>query len=142
MASYTTNYQLHQWVPEDNFLRTDFNQDFQRIDTAIKGVETGADAKLAQKADKTALTSLAATVDGKAEIVTGSYTGSGGTKTVSLGFRPKLVVVPLSAYYTAAAAAGGSPSQIFVTSNGFSAQDGGVTSPNESGRTYYYAALR
>ena len=61
---------------------------------------------------------------------------------MSLGFRPKLVVVPLSAYYTAAAAAGGSPSQIFVTSNGFSAQDGGVTSPNESGRTYYYAALR
>ena len=97
MASYTSNYQLHQWVPEDNFLRTDFNQDFQRIDTAIKGVETGADAKLAQKADKTALTSLAATVDGKAEIVTGSYTGSGGTKTVSLGFRPKLVVVPLGA---------------------------------------------
>ena len=137
MASYTSNYQLHQWEASDNFLRTDFNEDFQKIDTAVKGVETAADAKLAQKADKTALTSLAATVDGKAEIVTGS-----GTKTVSLGFQPKLVVVPLSAYYTAAAAAGGSPSQIFVTSNGFSAQDGGVTSPNESGRTYYYAALR
>lgn len=38
MASYTQNYQLHQWEPEDNFLRTDFNQDFSRIDTALKGL--------------------------------------------------------------------------------------------------------
>ena len=142
MATYTSNYQLHQWEASDNFLRTDFNEDFQKIDTAIKGVETGAGAALALKADKTEVAAVQALAAEKAEIVTGSYTGSGGTKTVSLGFRPKLVVVPLSAYYTAAAAAGGSPSQIFVTSNGFSAQDGGVTSPNESGRTYYYAALR
>ena len=32
MATYTENYQLHQWVPEDDFLRTDFNTDFQKID--------------------------------------------------------------------------------------------------------------
>lgn len=38
MASYTPNYQLHQWEPEDNFLRTDFNQDFSRIDTALNGL--------------------------------------------------------------------------------------------------------
>ena len=38
MASYTQNYQLHQWEPEDNFLRTDFNQDFSRIDTALNGL--------------------------------------------------------------------------------------------------------
>ena len=35
MATYTENYQLHQWVPEDDFLRTDFNTDFQKIDTAL-----------------------------------------------------------------------------------------------------------
>ena len=35
MASYTEHYQLHQWEPEDPFLRTDFNEDFQKIDTAI-----------------------------------------------------------------------------------------------------------
>ena len=35
MASYTDHYQLHQWEPADPFLRTDFNQDFQKIDTAL-----------------------------------------------------------------------------------------------------------
>ena len=35
MANYTPNYGLHQWVPEDNFLRTDFNQDFAKIDQAL-----------------------------------------------------------------------------------------------------------
>ena len=37
MASYTSNYGLHQWEPGDDFLRTDFNADFQKIDTAIAG---------------------------------------------------------------------------------------------------------
>ena len=36
MATYTANYGLHQWVPGDNFLRTDFNTDFQKIDAGIK----------------------------------------------------------------------------------------------------------
>ena len=35
MANYTPNYQLHQWEPEDKFLRTDFNQDLSKIDTAL-----------------------------------------------------------------------------------------------------------
>lgn len=35
MADYTQHYQLHQWVPEDNFLRTDFNADFEKIDTVL-----------------------------------------------------------------------------------------------------------
>ena len=35
MATYTPNYGLHQWVPEDQFLRTDFNEDFKKIDTAL-----------------------------------------------------------------------------------------------------------
>ena len=42
MATYTPNYGLHQWVPEDQFLRTDFNEDFQKIDTAIKAAENKA----------------------------------------------------------------------------------------------------
>ena len=37
MASYTEHYQLHQWVPEDDFLRTDFNEDFAKIDAALGG---------------------------------------------------------------------------------------------------------
>lgn len=35
MATETTNYGLHQWDPEDSFLRTDFNEDFRKIDAAI-----------------------------------------------------------------------------------------------------------
>ena len=42
MATFTPNYGLHQWVPEDQFLRTDFNEDFQKIDAAIKAAENKA----------------------------------------------------------------------------------------------------
>ena len=52
MAQSTPHYGLHQWEPEDSFLREDFNQDLARIDTAL--------AK-------------------KTELVMGSYTGDGGT---------------------------------------------------------------
>ena len=59
MASYTANYQLHQWEPADFFLRTDFNADFAKLDAALAGK-----AGLAELAEK-----LGA--------VTGSYTGDG-----------------------------------------------------------------
>ena len=49
MATYTSHYQLHQWEASDSFLRTDFNTDFQKIDAAIKGVETAANTALALK---------------------------------------------------------------------------------------------
>lgn len=39
MANYTKNYQLHQWTPNDDFLREDFNQDFAKLDTALGRVE-------------------------------------------------------------------------------------------------------
>ena len=38
MADYTEHYQLHQWEPEDSFLRTDFNQDHQKLDDALHGL--------------------------------------------------------------------------------------------------------
>ena len=43
MAGYTPNYGLHQWVPEDDFLRTDFNQDFAKIDAALKQIADAAE---------------------------------------------------------------------------------------------------
>ena len=74
MATYTSNYQLHQWEASDSFLRTDFNTDFQKIDAAI-----GAVAALAA---------------GKCRMACGSYTGDGTTnRVVALGFRPKLLIV-------------------------------------------------
>ena len=35
MATYTEHYGLHQWEAADDFLRTDFNTDFQKIDGAL-----------------------------------------------------------------------------------------------------------
>lgn len=43
---YTPHYQLNQWVPEDRLLRTDFNTDNARIDTALhQGAEALAQAR-------------------------------------------------------------------------------------------------
>ena len=42
MANYTPNYRLHQWLPEDKFLRTDFNEDFSTIDAALGKTERSA----------------------------------------------------------------------------------------------------
>ena len=39
MATYTPNYGLHQWVPEDKFLRTDFNEDFSKLDIELGRVD-------------------------------------------------------------------------------------------------------
>ena len=61
MATYTANYGLHQWVPEDNFLRSDFNEDFQKIDAGLHAAKSLADQLEAEKSG----------------IVTGSYTGDG-----------------------------------------------------------------
>lgn len=52
MANYTKHYQLHQWEPEDPFLRTDFNEDLEKIDSALGGL-------------------------GNCRIVAGSYVGTG-----------------------------------------------------------------
>ena len=66
MAQYTPHYGLHQWEPEDSFLREDFNQDLARIDAAL---------------------------DQMSGFVCGSFTGNGGTQEISLGFRPRLLIM-------------------------------------------------
>lgn len=70
MASYTEHYGLHQWEPGDNFLRTDFNTDFEKIDAALNHIFQ--------------------TADGRADVVNGTYTGDGAAeRAISLGFQPK-----------------------------------------------------
>ena len=67
MASYTTNYGLHQWEAADDFLRTDVNADQLLIDEALGE---------------------------KAEIVTGTYTGDGEeTRSIELGFAARAVIL-------------------------------------------------
>ena len=88
MATYTANYQLHQWVPEDNFLRTDFNQDFQKIDSALASLQTQTDSK----ASSAALSTVETLAGRKCEITCGTYVGDGAaSRTITLGFQPKAV---------------------------------------------------
>ena len=49
-SSYTENYGLCQWEPGDNFVRTEFNQDNQKIDAALAAAEETAAVATAQAA--------------------------------------------------------------------------------------------
>ena len=73
MATYTEHYGLHQWLPEDNFLRTDFNTDLEKIDTVLGQ---------------------------KIEVITGSYAGNNTARDIALGFQPKAVLLFTNTGYT------------------------------------------
>lgn len=138
MATYTANYGLHQWVPGDNFLRTDFNTDFQKIDAGIKAALS--------------------TAQGKAEIVTGTYTGDGTqNRLINLGFQPRGVLVETSwgarggvTQARAGMAVAGGPLApqdgqpcLFMTSGGFRVVRGSNgEQTNNEGYTYYYLAVK
>ena len=47
-SSYTANYGLCQWAPENAFLREEFNQDNEKIDAALKAAEDKAEAETRQ----------------------------------------------------------------------------------------------
>ena len=139
MATYTENYQLHQWVPEDDFLRTDFNTDFQKIDAALAAVKALAEGK----AGPDDLAELETLINGKTAVVSGSYAGNGSTKSVTLGFQPRAVVVSnsmgahLFTPYHSSEYGG-------VTGTGFNVYEraGANFTANTSGKSYGYAAFR
>ena len=109
-TNHTTNYELNQWLSTDQVLRTDFNADNVKLDTALNSLS----GEVEQKADQSALNAVAASVQAKADqtaldtlnstvqqltadltkIVVGSYTGNGvSPRTISLGAKPKAVLV-------------------------------------------------
>ena len=122
MASYTEHYGLHQWEPEDPFLRTDFNADFLKIDTALKE---------------------------KSGSVLGTYTGDGTeSREITLGFQPKDSAYKV---YGGMAMPGhpvvdqGHNNEVAVeiTATGFQVhQEATYRKVNTSGWTYHYHALR
>ena len=94
-SNHTTNYQLCQWEAADKVLRTDFNEDNQKIDAAMKA---NADA-LAGKADSSALAEIAASIP---KVAVGTYSGDGAaSRTISLPFTPKAVFLCDQAGHTA-----------------------------------------
>ena len=144
MATYTTNYGLHQWEATDDFLRTDFNTDFAKIDAA-----------LGEKADGEDLAD-------KCGAVTGTYTGDGaGSRTISLGFAPRAVILREAEAAAPCFAAAGGPDVVDdysgdvmmeLTDQGFLVHyeifyigaNQNVSSPytNREGEIYTYLALR
>ena len=132
MASYTSNYQLHQWVPEDDFLRSDFNEDFQKIDAAIRAAKAQAEGLETSKAACT----------------TGTYSGNNSSKDINLGFQPKAILVENSGGSASIGGRGlalwGSPviassgATIALTGSGFTV----AGAANSSGAIYYYMALQ
>ena len=142
MATYTANYQLHQWVPEDNFLRTDFNTDFQKIDAALAGLEAGKVGPEALEPLKSDIASVRTTANGKAAVAMGSYAGNGTLpRTISLGYIPKAVFVSISGNVLTALNSGGAPLGILIQSNGFQIQTK-VPNANQAGVTYQYLTVR
>ena len=66
MATTTSEHLgLHLWEPTDQVLRTEFNQNWTKIDTAVNAAQETAEA--AQSAAE------------QRPYVIGSYTGNGGT---------------------------------------------------------------
>ncbi len=60
-TNHTPNYQLSQWEPSDQFVRTDFNEDNAKIDSALKAnadaVSMAAQANLWVKVGEASLSS-------------------------------------------------------------------------------------
>ena len=101
MATYTPNYQLHQWVPEDQFLRTDFNEDFKKIDTALgqKAEKSSTSSSISSiqssmNSQFSSINSAITALEGRVQVVVGGYAGNGTLpRTISLGFTPKAVLL-------------------------------------------------
>ena len=160
-SNHTTNYQLCQWEATDKVLRTDFNEDNQKIDAALK---SNADT-LAGKADSSALAEIAASIP---KVAVGTYSGDGAaSRTIPLPFTPKAVLLCdqtgrmacnvsklLDQYHYGGLAVTGGPlitsggdTLLAVVENGFTVgyrYDGEGNrhcNSNSSGSTYHYLAI-
>ena len=121
MATYTENYQLHQWVPEDDFLRTDFNTDFQKIDTALAGLQTA--------------------LDGKCQLKRGNFNGNGGSsRQVITGPTPQALILSNGSTVVTVIDDDSTVGNVKIMANGFEVYSGSPNM-NQSGKRYNYVAL-
>ena len=93
--NYTTNYHLPQWVESDRILMEDFNDAMAGIDQGIQGAKAAAETAqtTADTAEQKAEALAAAYTPSNQPFVGGTYVGTGEDTTVTLGFRPKFVVI-------------------------------------------------
>ena len=100
--NYTTNYHLPQWVETDRIQMEDFNDAMAAMDQGMAEAKVAAEAaqeaaRTAQAAAEIAQSSANAVADaytpGNQPYVVGSYTGTGADMTITLGFRPKFLIL-------------------------------------------------
>ena len=100
--NYTTNYHLPQWVETDRIQMEDFNDAMAAMDQGMAEAKVAAEAAqeaagTAQAAAEIAQSSADAVADaytpGNQPYVVGSYTGTGADMTITLGFRPKFLIL-------------------------------------------------
>ena len=100
--NYTTNYHLPQWVETDRIMMEDFNQAMAAMDQGMAEAKVAAEAAqeaagTAQAAAEIAQSSADAVADaytpGNQPYAVGSYTGTGADMTITLGFRPKFLIL-------------------------------------------------
>lgn len=88
-TNHTEHYNLSQWLPEDKVLRTDFNEDNQKIDAALSELAGSLEGK-ADDSDLTELNKLVQRRNCGAQAL--YYTGDGSTtKTLTFNGRPLIV---------------------------------------------------
>ena len=155
----TTNYQLPQWETEDPVCREDFNGAMANIDAGITAARQAAKtaqgaADAAQGTANTARTEAAAL-----PYVVGRYTGTGEVLTITLGFRPRYVIISgqketyttnsITEFdrYFGMSAGNVMPHRIVFTDAGFTVNP--AESPyyynpnfNDAGRVYDYIAFK
>ena len=137
------NLNLHLWEPDDDFLRTEFNENFTALDTAVKE-------------DRSAIAAAQSTAE-QLPYVVGTYSGAGDSvKNINLGFYPSLVLIFTNQKYINETSAAGkfsafgrnvnSQNKVTLTSEGFQIgpYDSKYIYPsvNNSGAQYQYVAFR
>lgn len=154
-SSKTSYLKLNYWTASDKPKMADFNSDNQKVDSALQ--EHVQNTSLHLQGNQTAWI--------RQPFASGTYTGDGAkTKTITLGFRPALVIILPQAYGPleldttqqtpvirfAIGADGQGSSGLTITTNGFTvAQDQNLplaglsmVSLNQNKVTYRYFAIK
>ena len=121
---YTQNLNLPQFAETDRIHHDDFNEAFDKIDTALAGA-------------------------GNCKLLTGVYIGTGvEPRTIDLGITPKAVMIWMggttqhsSIPYGGVAVTGHNSPGITITGNGFTVFFNNGAYTNAVGSTYFYIVL-
>ena len=137
---------LHLWEPTDQVLRTEFNQNWAKLDEAVNTAQETAEA--AQDA-----------ADEKPYVI-GSYTGNGPDQydstghLIELGFQPSFVIItrgwlsnggPGSTFLAIGQPRADNQDRVFeLAANGFIVKNysGGILELNQNGTVYDYIAFQ